>query len=55
VQRVATVNDVARSIPRIYTTMENRQEDHQDSVEELEGILTGQKISILIDPGSNIS
>jgi hypothetical protein len=35
--------------------MENRQEDHQDSVGELEGIISKKPIFILIDLGSNIS
>jgi len=54
-QEVATVNDVARSVPRIYTTVENWKEDHQASVVECEGIITKQPISILIDPESNLS
>jgi hypothetical protein len=50
-----TVNNVPRSIPRIYVAVENRQADHQDSMVELEGIITKQPISILIEPISNIS
>jgi hypothetical protein len=50
VQEATTVNDVAKSVPRIYATVENRQVDHQASVEELEGIITERPISILIDP-----
>jgi hypothetical protein len=46
---------VARSVPRIYVAMENRQADHQAFVVELEGIISKQPISILIDPESNIS
>jgi hypothetical protein len=49
------VNDVARSVPRIYAVVENQQADHQASVVELEGIISKQPISILIDPGSNLS
>jgi hypothetical protein len=54
-RKETTVNDVARSVPRIYAVVENRQADHQASVVELEGIITNQPISILIDPGSNLS
>jgi hypothetical protein len=36
-------------------SVENQQADHQASVVELEGIITKQPISVLIDPGSNIS
>jgi hypothetical protein len=42
-------------VPRIYAVVENRQEDHQAFVVELEGIISKQPISILIDPGSNLS
>jgi hypothetical protein len=55
VQEATMVNDVARSVPRIYAVVENRQADHQDFVVELEGIISKQPISILIDPGSNLS
>jgi hypothetical protein len=40
VQEETIVNDVARSVPRIYAAIENRQADHQASVVELEGIIT---------------
>jgi hypothetical protein len=42
-------------VPRIYAVVENRQADHQASVVELEGIIAKKPISILIDPGSNLS
>jgi hypothetical protein len=40
---------------RIYAAVENRQADHQASVVELEGIIIERPISILIDPGYNLS
>jgi hypothetical protein len=46
---------VARSVPRIYGDVKNRHEDHQTFLVELEGIISKQPISILIEPGSNIS
>jgi hypothetical protein len=55
IQEATTINNVARSIPRIYATVENPQADHQVSVVELESIITRKPISILIDPGYNIS
>jgi hypothetical protein len=55
VQEIVTINDMAISIPKIYATVENRQEEHQDFVVELEGIFTKQPISILINLRSNIS
>jgi hypothetical protein len=55
VQDATMINDVSRSVPKIYAVVENRQEDHQASIVELEGIISKQPISILIDPGSNLS
>jgi hypothetical protein len=55
VQEAATVNDVARSMPRIYADVENQQADHQASMVELEGIVSKKPVSILIDSGSNLS
>jgi hypothetical protein len=46
---------MARSIPQIYATLDNRQVDHQYSVVEMEGMIANQLVSILIDPGSNMS
>jgi hypothetical protein len=55
VHGASTINDVAKSIPRIYATVENQQANHQASMVELKGIITGQPIFILIDPVSNLS
>jgi hypothetical protein len=46
---------VARSVPQIYTALDNKQADHQASVVEMEGMITNHLVSILIDPGSNLS
>jgi hypothetical protein len=42
-------------MPRIYATVDNKQVDHQDSVMEMEGMITNHLVSILIDPSSNLS
>jgi hypothetical protein len=55
IQEATTVNDVARSMPRIYAALDNNQADHQASVVELEGMIANHLVSILIDPGSNLS
>jgi hypothetical protein len=39
IYEVATINDVATSVPRIYATIENKQEDHLAFAVELEGII----------------
>jgi hypothetical protein len=49
VQEATTVNDVARSVPRIYAVVENQQERPPSFVVELEGIISKKPVSILID------
>jgi hypothetical protein len=46
---------VVRSVPQIYAALDNKQADHQASVVEMEGMITNHLVSILIDPGSNLS
>ena len=45
------MGQVARTIPRIYAALEDRQEDHQSMV----GKISKQYVSILIDLGSTHS
>ena len=52
IQEAKTVAQVARTVPRIYAALEDRQEDHQSNVVEVEGKIAKQSVSILIDPGS---
>jgi hypothetical protein len=40
---------------QIYASLDNRQDDHQASVVEMEGTILSHPVSILIDPGSNLS
>jgi hypothetical protein len=54
-QESAIINDVARIMLRIYTTMDNKQADQQNSVVEMDGMITNHVVYILIDPGSNLS
>jgi hypothetical protein len=42
-------------MPHIYATLDNKQVNHQASVMEMEGMITNHLVSILIDPGSNLS
>ena len=46
---------MARSMPRICVALENRQADHQTSMVEVEGMITNQPISVLIDPCASLS
>jgi hypothetical protein len=55
VREASTVDEIARNIPKISATLENRQADHQTSMVEVEGMLNNEPISILIDPGASLS
>ena len=54
-QEDTTVGDIARSVPRISASMENRKTYHQTSMVEIQGMLKDNLIPILIDPGANLS
>jgi hypothetical protein len=55
IQETTTINDVARSMPYIYASMDNKQVDHQALGVDMEGMISNHLVSILIDPGSNLS
>jgi hypothetical protein len=42
-------------MPQIYAALDNREAEHQASVVETEGTIVNHLVSILIDPGSNLS
>jgi hypothetical protein len=46
---------MARIMPHIYASLDNKQANHQASVVEMEGMIANHLVSILIDPGSNLS
>ena len=50
-----TIGEFARTMPRINTALENRQADYQTSMVEVEGMVNQTPITILIDPGANLS
>ena len=50
-----TVNDIARNIPTISVVLENRQAEHQANMVEMEGKISDQSTTILIDPGASLS
>ena len=49
------MGQVVRVVPRIYATLEDRQEDHQSTVVEVAGNIVEQSVSILINLGSTHS
>ena len=55
IQEEATVGDVANEMPRINAALDNRQDDHQISMVEIEGMIKNKPISILIEPGASLS
>ena len=49
IHEASTMEDVGRNIPKIYSTLDNRQENDQSNMIEVEGKITNQPIVILID------
>ena len=49
-----TICDLARTMPRINATLENRKANYQTSMVEVEGKINQIPISILIDPGASL-
>jgi hypothetical protein len=52
IQEVDTVDDMGRSMLRIYAALDNRQADYQSHMIEVEGKIDNQPIAILIDYGA---
>ena len=52
IKEATTVEEMGRNIPRIYGTLEDRQEEHQSHMIELEGKIINHLVSILIDSGA---
>ena len=50
-QEEPTVKDIDGT-PRIYATLDGRQEYHQATMVEIEGKILNTYVSILIDPGA---
>ena len=55
IQEDEIVEDVENEIPKINTSLENRQDDHQTSMVEVQGMIQNQSASILINPGASLS
>jgi hypothetical protein len=43
------VEDMGKNVPRIYVAMDNRKENFQSHMIEVEGMINDQTIAILID------
>jgi hypothetical protein len=55
VQQVELVEDMGRYVPRIYAALENKQEEYQSHMIEVEGMIKHQTIVILINSGASHS
>ena len=55
IQEIENVDQVERTVPRIYAALEDHQANHQSTVVEVAGKIVEQSVSVLIDPGSTHS
>jgi hypothetical protein len=55
IQEDDIVEDMGRSMPRIYAALDNKQEEYQSPMIEVEGKIDNQPIAILIDYGASHS
>jgi hypothetical protein len=55
VQQEETMEYMGSIIPRIYVALENKQEEYQSHMIEVEGMINNQTITILIDSGASHS
>ena len=55
VQWADTVEDMNKSMPRIYVALDNKQAEFQFDMIEVEGKINDQPIAILIDSGASHS
>jgi hypothetical protein len=49
VQQAETMEDMGRNVPRIYVSLDNKKEEHQSHMIEVECMINNQTIVILID------
>jgi hypothetical protein len=55
VQQAETVEDMGSRMPRIYATFDNKQEEFQSHMIEVEGMINNRPLIILIDSGASHS
>ena len=54
-QEASTVGEIVKSLHRINATLEDWHEYQQFAIVEIEGTISNQNISILIDRGANLN
>jgi len=52
IKKEETIEDTNKNMPRIYATLDNRQEDYQSHMIEVEGKIDNKPIYIFIDYGA---
>lgn len=55
VQKVTTLNDILRYIPRISAALEAKQEEHQPTMIKIKGTILSKYVFVLIDQGASLS
>jgi hypothetical protein len=55
VQQAETMEDMGNKMPRIYATLDNKQEKFQSHMIEVEGMINNRPLVILIDSGASHS
>jgi hypothetical protein len=55
VQQAKIVEDMGRYVSRIYASLDNKQEEYQSHMIEVEGMINNQTIAILFDSGASHS
>ena len=54
-KEASIVGKLGKSFHQINASLEDRREDHQSAIVDIEGTISNQSISILIDPGDTLS
>jgi predicted aspartyl protease len=54
-QQDETIEDMGRSVPKIYAALDNKQAEFQSHMIEVEGKINNHPIAILIDSGASHS
>jgi hypothetical protein len=52
IKETDTMEDMNKSMPRIYVSLNNRKENHQSHMIEVEGKINNQPVTILMDSWS---
>jgi hypothetical protein len=55
VQQAKTVEDMGSRMPRIYIALDNKKDEYQSRMIEVEGMINNQPFTILIDSGARHS